>query len=84
MPKIASVHWKKFEKFLLSVGCTFHREKGDHRVYWKEGLNRPVIIPRDKQLPPFIILNNLRTLGISRQAYIDFMHDSKANQSRKK
>lgn len=72
MPKIKAVHWKEFEKFLFSAGCEFKREKGDHRVYWKKGLKRPVIVPRDTQLPVFIILNNLRVLGISREEYIAF------------
>ena len=69
MPQIRSVHWKEFEKFLLAVGCTFKREKGDHRIYWKEGIKRPVVIPRDTAIPPFIILNNLRVLDISRDEY---------------
>lgn len=70
MPRIQSIHWKEFEKFLIKVGCTFKREKGDHRVYWKEGLKRPVIIPRDTSLPAFIILNNLRTLDMTREEYL--------------
>ncbi|MDE2079404.1 MAG: type II toxin-antitoxin system HicA family toxin [Patescibacteria group bacterium] len=70
MPKIQSVHWKEFEKFLLRSGCMFKREKGDHRVYWKEGITRPIIVPRDTALPAFIILNNLRILGISRDEYL--------------
>ena len=70
MPKIESIHWKEFEKFLFSVGCEFKREKGDHRVYWKPGIKRPVVIPRDTALPAFIILNNLRVLGISREEYL--------------
>ena len=70
MPRIGSIHWKRFETFLLSVGCEFKRERRDHRIYWKKGINRPVVIPRDTALPPFIILNNLRVLGISREEYI--------------
>ena len=70
MPKIHSIHWKEFERFLLSVGCEFKREKGDHRVYWKKGIKRPVIIPRDTALPVFIILNNLKVLGIPREEYL--------------
>jgi len=73
MPKIGSIHWKEFERFLLSVGCEFRREKGDHRVYWKQGIKRPVIIPRDTALPVFIILNNLKVLGISRELYLDWV-----------
>ena len=45
------------------------REEGDHRIYWKEGLKRPIVVPRDT-LPPFIVLNNLRTLGVSRDDYL--------------
>ena len=73
MPRIRSVHWKEFEKFLIHVGCEFAREKGDHRIYWKKGVKRPIVIPRDTSLPPFIILNNLRVLGISREEYLKFI-----------
>lgn len=71
MPRIRPVHWKEFEKFLFAVGCEFKREKGDHRVYWKKDIKRPVIIPRDTSLPVFIILNNLKVLGISREKYLE-------------
>ena len=70
MPSIQSIHWKSFEKFLLKVGCEFKREKGDHRIYWKDGIKRPIVIPRDNSLPAFIILNNLRTLDIPREEYL--------------
>ena len=71
MPKIKSIHWKKFEKFLLYIGCEFVREKGDHRIYWKEGLKRPIIVPRYNPLPSFIILNNLRVLNITKEKYLE-------------
>ena len=70
MGEIDSIHWKKFEKFLLEIGCKFQREKGDHRIYWKPGLKRPVVIPRDSRLPPFVIHNNLRVLGIAREEFL--------------
>lgn len=70
MPRIRSIHWKEFEKFLFVVGCEFKRERGDHRVYWKKGIKRPIVIPRDTSLPEFIILNNLKVLGVSREEYI--------------
>ncbi|OGG69411.1 hypothetical protein A3F27_03155 [Candidatus Kaiserbacteria bacterium RIFCSPHIGHO2_12_FULL_53_13] len=69
MSRLGAIHWRKFEKFLISQGCQFIREEGDHRVYWKDGLRRPIIVPRDT-LPPFIVLNNLRTLGVSRDEYL--------------
>lgn len=73
MPRVAPVHWKRFEKFLLYVGCTFVREKGDHRIYSRDGLLRPVVVPRDTQLPVFIIRNNLRVLGISTDDYLQIL-----------
>lgn len=75
MPRIQSVHWKEFEKFLFQVGCEFKREKGDHRIYWKKGIKRPIVVPRDTSLPPFIILNNLRVLGISREEYLKIVKE---------
>ena len=71
--KLGKVHWKKFEKYLLLVGCKFISETGDHRKYYKPGILRPIIIPREKELPQFIILNNLRILGISRDEYLGLM-----------
>jgi predicted RNA binding protein YcfA (HicA-like mRNA interferase family) len=68
--RLGRVHWKKFEKFLLTIGCEFISEEGDHRKYRRPGILRPIIIPRVKELPQFVILNNLRTLGISREAYL--------------
>ncbi len=73
MPRVTPVHWKRFEKFLLYVGCTFVREKGDHRIYARDGLSRPVVVPRDTQLPIFIIRNNLRVLGISTDDYLQIL-----------
>ncbi len=70
MSRIKSTHWKKFEKFLLGVGCEFKRGKGDHRIYWKKGIKRPIVIPRDTSLPAFVVLNNLKILGISREEYL--------------
>ena len=70
MTRIQSIHWKEFEKFLFKVGCVFKREKGDHRIYWKNGMKRPIVIPRDTSLPAFIISNNLKLLGISREEYL--------------
>ena len=73
MASLRPIHWKNFEKFLLFVGCQFKREKGDHRIYWREDLKRPVVIPRDTALPVFIIRNNLRILKISPEEYIEIL-----------
>ena len=73
MPRITPINWRKFEKFLIFIGCSFEREKGDHRIYWRTGLKRPVVIPKDSSLPVFIIRNNLRVLGISHEEYLTIL-----------
>lgn len=73
MAHLTPLNWKKFEKFILFIGCSFKREKGDHRIYWRDDLKRPVVIPRCKELPVFIIRNNLRILGISSEEYLEIL-----------
>ena len=45
------------------------RAEGDHFVYTKPGIARPVVIPDWDEVPVFIIKNNLRTAGLSREEY---------------
>ncbi|MEW6104655.1 MAG: type II toxin-antitoxin system HicA family toxin [bacterium] len=73
MSQLAPIHWKKFEKFLLYIGCHFERQKGDHLIYWREGLKRPVVFPRDEEIPAFVIRNNLRTLNMSVNEYLEII-----------
>ena len=73
MPRLNPIKWQEFEKFLLFIGCEFKREKGDHRVYWRYDLKRPIIIPRYNPLPIMIIKSNLRTLHLSNEEYFEIL-----------
>jgi len=73
MSGLAPIHWRKFEKFVLFIGCKFEREKGDHRIYNRNDLKRPVVFPRDRELPVFIIRNNLRILRIEPMEYLEIL-----------
>ncbi len=73
MAHLTPISWKKFDKFLLFIGCILKRENGDHRIYWRDDLIRPIVIPRDNNLPIFIIRNNLRVLNISPEEYIEIL-----------
>ncbi len=57
----------------MYVGCSLKRSKGDHFVYVRPDLVRPVIIPLDNPLPQFIIQNNLRLLGISWKEFLNII-----------
>ena len=45
------------------------------RVYTREGVLRPVVIPKYSSVPVFIIKNNLRTAGISRERYFELLKE---------
>jgi predicted RNA binding protein YcfA (HicA-like mRNA interferase family) len=74
MGKLASISPAEFEKFLLFIGCIFIRQKGSHRVYRRDDLKRPIIVPfHSGDLPMFVVRNNLRVLNISPEAYLDIL-----------
>jgi predicted RNA binding protein YcfA (HicA-like mRNA interferase family) len=70
MPRITPIHYRKLAKVFEKKGFVYVRTKGDHLVYEKKGIIRPVIIPKYKQIPEFIILRNLKTANITREEYI--------------
>jgi predicted RNA binding protein YcfA (HicA-like mRNA interferase family) len=69
MPKFAPVDWKTLERIFVTAGFQFARQEGSHRSYLKPGVARPVVIPAYREIPVFIIRNNLKTAGISRDEY---------------
>ena len=73
MAALRPIHYKKFEQFLLYIGCRLVRQEGDHRVWDRHDLIRPVIVRTKKDLPMFEIKSNLRTLRISTQEYLSLL-----------
>ena len=73
MSGLRPIPYQKFEKFLIYVGCHFVRQRGDHKVYWRSDLIRPVIVRTKKDLPVIEIKSNLRTLGIPNQEFLDIL-----------
>jgi len=73
MPSTNNISWRRFEKFLLRVGCKYVRQRGSHRIYSRVGLARPIVLPTYRTLPMFVIKNNLRILEISDQQYLEIM-----------
>jgi hypothetical protein len=55
------------------AGCEYSRTKGDHLIYHFPGAIRPVVIPKYKEVPAFVILNNMRIIGLSREKYLELL-----------
>ncbi len=72
MPKISVIHYKKLVKFFQYNGFALNRKTGDHFVLTKNGIKRPVIIPAYKEVPVFIIKENLKTAEIDREDYLKY------------
>ncbi len=73
MPHLSPVKRKKFEKFLVFAGCRLKRTKGDHLIYDRPGLDRPVVITADSEVPVMIIRSNLRTLKMSPENFLEII-----------
>lgn len=73
MPRLTPIHYLEFEAFLEGIGCVYVRSKGDHNIWQKPGLKRPVVVRAKKDLPIGEIKSNLRTLGISTQEYLQMI-----------
>ncbi len=75
MPKFSPIDWKTLERVFLAAGFRFVRQEGSHRSYIKAGIARPVVIPTYREIPVFIIRNNLKTAGISREDYFRLLDE---------
>lgn len=73
MPAIKPVDYKRLVKVFEQEGFTFNRQSGDHLIYVKPGIKRPVVIPMYDAVPVFIIKNLLRTAGMSRERYFELL-----------
>jgi predicted RNA binding protein YcfA (HicA-like mRNA interferase family) len=63
MSKFSPVSYKKLCRVFAAEGFRLVRQEGDHLIYTRAGVLRPVIIPKYSPVPVFIIKNNLRTAG---------------------
>jgi predicted RNA binding protein YcfA (HicA-like mRNA interferase family) len=76
VPRITPIPYQRLCRVFELAGFTWVRQEGDHRVYTKPGVARPIIIPCYRAVPVFIIMNNLRTAGISREEYVALLEQT--------
>jgi len=77
MPRLTPVHWRKLTKVFEKAGWKHARTKGDHLVYAKKGFVRPVVIPKYREIPKFIIQKNLQTAKLTRKDYFNLLKSVK-------
>ena len=75
MPAVRPVHFQCLIRVFEQDGFRFDRQEGDHRIYVKAGMKRPLVIPTYHAVPVFIIKNLLRTSGMSRGRYFELLQE---------
>ena len=73
MSKITPIHYKKLVKIFELDGFKYQRTKGDHLIYTKTGGSRPIVIPKYREIPVFVIKNNLSSAAITRERYLKLL-----------
>ena len=75
MPSLRPIDYRALVKIFERDGFAFNRQHGDHLIYTKPGLKRPLVIPMYREVPVFIIKNLMRTAGMSRDRYFDLLRN---------
>jgi predicted RNA binding protein YcfA (HicA-like mRNA interferase family) len=73
MPKLSPVSYKVLQCVFEHDGFEHVRTEGDHMVFTKADVLRPLVIPKYSSVPVFIIKNNMRTAGMSRERYFELL-----------
>jgi predicted RNA binding protein YcfA (HicA-like mRNA interferase family) len=76
MPKLSPISYKQLVEVFQADGFRCVRIEGDHMVFTKPGVLRPLVIPKYAAVPVFIIKNNLRTAGMTRERYFELLGQS--------
>lgn len=73
MPSLKAVPYQVLVKIFEAYGFTYARTSGDHLIYTKPEIRRPLVIPQYRSVPVFIIKNLLRSAGMSREKYFELL-----------
>lgn len=73
MPAIQPVPYQTLVRIFEKDGFSFARQSGDHLIYTKPDIKRPLVIPAYRSVPVFIVRNLLRTSGMSRERYFELL-----------
>jgi predicted RNA binding protein YcfA (HicA-like mRNA interferase family) len=73
MPALRPINYKVLVAVFEKDGFTFTRQIGDHLIYTKAGIKRPLVIPTYRSVPVFIIKNLLKSSGMTRERYFELL-----------
>jgi len=72
--KITPIRYQTLVKVFELEGFVVSRQKGDHLIMTKPGVNRPLVIKTSPgEVPVTHIMTNLSTAGINRDLYFELL-----------
>lgn len=69
MSRLSPVDWKTLVCVFSADGFREERQKGSHISMVKDGVARPIVIPKYDEVGLDIIKSNMRTANMSRDRY---------------
>lgn len=73
MSRITPTDYKTLLKIFQLFGCMYKRKKGSHHILNYPGAKRAIVIPEYEEIDIEIIKNNMRTIGMTREQYVDLL-----------
>lgn len=72
--KLSNVTLYEFRQFLFDQGCSQQEGKGGHEKWVRNDLQRPIVLQSHiDPVPEMVVRSNLRTIGVSRQLFEDWL-----------
>lgn len=75
MSRLTSLPWGKIVCVFEQIGYKRAGQKGSHIKLEKAGTPRPLIVPHYDEVGKDIILNLIRTAGITREAFLALLEN---------
>lgn len=75
MPRLTPQRWRKLVKAFGLLGYSVSRQEGSHIVLVKPGAPRPLVIPCHGEVQVSIIKSNLRSAGITVEAFLRLLDE---------
>lgn len=74
MSRLTPLPWQKIVAVFEALGYRVAGQKGSHIKLEKPGVARPLIVPRYDEVGKDIIMNLIRTAGITREAFLALLN----------
>jgi predicted RNA binding protein YcfA (HicA-like mRNA interferase family) len=73
--KLKNISLAEWRRYLKSLGLNKHRTKGGHEMWGKTGLTRQITFSNHiEPIPEMVIRSNLRTLGVTREQFCEWLY----------